>query len=102
MEKYFWKKVWFAFCVILLPLILVIIVRSVAGSYILSGLVWLVGLIAMLSRKPVKIGNWELNIWRNHGFAFLFHYEGNWNSGTQKRLYILFWEINFEKIETNE
>jgi hypothetical protein len=42
----------------------------------------------------MKIGNWTFNIWKSHGFAFLFHYQGKWNEGTQKRLYFLWWEIN--------
>jgi hypothetical protein len=50
----------------------------------------------------MKINNWNVNIWRSHGFTFLFHYEWKWNSGTQKRLYILFWEINICKSEEEE
>ncbi len=42
------------------------------------------------------IGKWNVNIWKTHGFTFLFHYEWKWNDGTQKRLYILWWEINFD------
>lgn len=45
----------------------------------------------------MKIKGWIVNIWRVHGFTFLFRYEGGWNDGNQKRLYILFWEINLEK-----
>lgn len=47
----------------------------------------------------MKIGSWDIRAWRSHGLTFLFHYEWTWNYGKQKRLYILFWEINFEKIE---
>ena len=42
----------------------------------------------------MRIGNWNIQIWKSHGFSFLFHYQGKWNSGTEKRLYILWWEIN--------
>jgi hypothetical protein len=45
----------------------------------------------------MKIGNWYFNIWKTHGFSFLFHYEWKWNDGTQKRFYFLFWELNIEK-----
>ena len=47
----------------------------------------------------MRIGKWHVQIWRAHGFTFLIKYEGGWNDGTQKRLYFLFWEINFNKDE---
>lgn len=51
----------------------------------------------------MKIGDWYFNIWKTHGFSFLFHYEWKWNDGTQKRFYFLFWELNIEKdIEDDE
>lgn len=40
---------------------------------------------------------WKWQVWKGHGFAFLFHYQGGWNDGTEKRLYILWWEINITK-----
>lgn len=43
----------------------------------------------------MKVGNWRIDIWRSKGFAFLFSYEWSWNNGDQKRLYLLFWEVNF-------
>lgn len=42
----------------------------------------------------MEIGKWTINIWKSNGFSFLFHYQGGWNDGTQKRLYTLWWEIN--------
>jgi len=48
------------------------------------------------------LGNWTINIWKTHGFSFLFHYEWKWNSGTEKRLYLLWWEINISKEEEDE
>ena len=50
----------------------------------------------------MKIGNWNIQIWRSHGFSFLFHYQGKWNNGTQKRLYVLWWEINADSTELNQ
>jgi hypothetical protein len=45
----------------------------------------------------MKIKNWNVNIWKSYGFSFLFHYEWKWNEGSERRLYILWWEINFKK-----
>ena len=45
---------------------------------------------------------WVWNIWKSGGFAFLFHYEGNWNQGTERRLYILWWEFNFRYVPTTK
>ena len=45
----------------------------------------------------MKIGNWTINIWKTDGFSFLFRYEWKWNDGTEKRLYLLWWEINMCK-----
>jgi len=42
----------------------------------------------------MNLGKWNIHIWRSNGFAFLWHYQGGWNNGTQKRLYVLWWEIN--------
>ena len=47
--------------------------------------------------KNMKIKNWNVNIWKSYGFSFLFHYEWKWNEGSERRLYILWWEINFSK-----
>ena len=49
--------------------------------------------------KNMKIKNWNVNIWKSNGFSFLFHYEWKWNEGDERRLYILWWEINFSKDE---
>jgi hypothetical protein len=45
----------------------------------------------------MKIKNWNVNIWKSNGFSFLFHYEWKWNEGDERRLYVLWWEINFSK-----
>ena len=50
----------------------------------------------------MKIGKWNIQIWRSHGFSFLFHYQGKWNDGTQKRLYVLWWEINADSTVLNQ
>ena len=34
--------------------------------------------------------------------VFLFHYQGKWNDGTQKRLYVLWWEINADSTVLNQ
>lgn len=45
----------------------------------------------------MTIGKWNIAIWKANGFSLLFHYQGKWNDGTEKRLYILWWEINAVK-----
>lgn len=40
---------------------------------------------------------WNVGLWKSQGFCFLFHYQGKWNGGSEKRLYFLFWELNFRK-----
>ena len=47
----------------------------------------------------MKIKGWEIYCWKSNGFAFLFHYQGNWNNGDEKRLYFLKWELNLTKIK---
>lgn len=37
-------------------------------------------------KTKMRIGNWNINIWKSHGFSFLFHYQGKWNSGAEKRI----------------
>lgn len=38
----------------------------------------------------------KVKIWRSHGFCLGLHYQGRWNNGTEKRIYVLWWEINID------
>jgi hypothetical protein len=50
----------------------------------------------------MKIFGWNIAIWYTSGFSFIYRYEGKWNDGTEKRLYILWWEINMIKDNIGE
>ena len=43
--------------------------------------------------------NWEWDAWRANGFCLGIHWQLGWNGGDEKRIYILWWEINIRRIQ---
>jgi len=72
------------------------------GLWVLGVLGLCMGLYYAFKSNKNKIGKWHVQAWRSNGFSFLFHYQGRWNKGTQKRLYVLWWEINADCSENDK